>query len=380
MNYKRLVALALTVTSLSLQAEERWFDVELLLFKRNVDIQNITEHLSSEQIVIDSNRRINLLKTMPDMQCPLGETCLSSKNPTVITSAQFDNTGSNFERLSSSQLQLTPQRQQLEKHARFTPLLHMGWRMPTVSGRIAKPIHIFAGNNLGKVLANQNMPEQLNLNTLIANDGILEVTSAQDTTSSIEDKWEVDGNFKVYLDHYLFIDSQLIIRKAVKETIQQIIPNVELIDDENGVQIAKPLESNAVNTQTVQQTVIKESLFDQNRRLRSEEIHYLDHPLMGILVQIRKIPAAELTLGSEAQAPTEQHMSSEPVSSDLAAPVKLQSNGESAVEELPESATRTTEALPVSPELMKEIEMSVSEDLPEFDHSVNYIKAANSSK
>ena len=45
---------------------------------------------------------------------------------------------------------------------------------------------------------------------------------------------------------------------------------------------------------THKKTVITESLFDQNRRLRSGEIHYFDHPLMGMIVQIRKIPKNEL--------------------------------------------------------------------------------------
>ena len=47
---------------------------------------------------------------------------------------------------------------------------------------------------------------------------------------------------------------------------------------------------------TRKETVITESLFDQNRRLRSGEIHYFDHPLMGMIVQIRKIPKNELAV------------------------------------------------------------------------------------
>ena len=50
-------------------------------------------------------------------------------------------------------------------------------------------------------------------------------------------------------------------------------------------------------------TAVTETLFDQKRRLRSEEIHYLDHPLFGVIVQIRKIPADELAvLNAESEA------------------------------------------------------------------------------
>jgi hypothetical protein len=144
----------------------------------------------------------------------------------------------------------------------------MAWRMPVETGRSAKPIHIFAGENFASQI---------------------------DTEQQIKDIWAIDGNFKVYLDHYLYIDSQLIIRKAITEEISQVQQDIEVIDDENGIQIAKVesvldgAEHSEMANMVTNKTVIKEVLFDQNRRLRSEEIHYLDHPLMGIIVQIRKI-------------------------------------------------------------------------------------------
>jgi len=292
------------------QAEQRWFEVELLLFQRNVDIQGITEDLSSDELIVDSSNSVNMLNSSPDEQCVAGQACLSTRNPTVIGSAEFDTGSNHFLRLDSSQLQLTAQREKLERHARFEPLLHMAWRMPTVSGRIAKPLHIFAGKNLAprEPAIAQQVVEQSVTTTLLSEDPSYEVFDAPTSVNQIvdntqqeinkEDKWEIDGNFKVYLDHYLFIDTQLIIRQAVTETVQRVEQTaVELIDDENGVQIAKQIEnSDIVNTlpEIEQRIVIKEALFDQNRRLRSGEIHYLDHPLMGIIVQIRKIPESEL--------------------------------------------------------------------------------------
>ncbi|MEI6897237.1 MAG: peptidoglycan binding protein CsiV [Psychromonas sp.] len=263
MNYKRLVTIFLTLVSLSAQAEQRWFEIELLLFQRNVDIKNINEHLSSQQIVVDSSNSITLLNAKKSVPCLAEGVCLSKANPTVIGSAEFNSSGNGFQRLSSSRLRFSAQRQRLEKHAGFKPLLHMAWRMPVARGTSARPIHIFAGRNLALSMEN-----------------------------SLSDKWEIDGNFKIYLDHYLYIDSQLIIRKKITEQIKTVAQKIELSEDDNGVQIAQPIDHVADNNATVKasyQTVIKEILFDQNRRLRSEEIHYLDHPLMGIIVQIRKI-------------------------------------------------------------------------------------------
>jgi len=296
LNYRTLALLLLTTTSFSVQAEQRWFEVELLLFQRNADIQDISEHLSSKEIVVDTSNSISMLKTnQPDL-CTKSET-FSEPNPVVIKKSQFDYAGNNFHRLGSSHLELVAQRERLEKHAGFTPLLHMAWQMPMQSGRSAKPIHIFAGENLAPKISMPITAQAFNGTTDIS----LTENGVDNSAQLIEikpssinnDIWAIDGNFKIYLDHYLYIDSQLIIRKAITSETEKMTAAIELIDDENGVQIAKEITENSANTQPndlVKQTLIKEILFDQNRRLRSEEIHYLDHPLMGIIVQIRKIP------------------------------------------------------------------------------------------
>lgn len=297
MNYRTLIAVFLGVVCVSAQAEQRWFEVELLLFQRNVAIKDIQEHLSSKEITVDTENSIRFLEAMPSSNCENGTVCLSKQNPTIITGDFFDADGNNFQRLDSSQLQLVEQRKILEQHASFSPVFHMVWRMPVESGRTAKPIHLFAGKNLAFAEQQRQLQAiKLNISDAISTE-IVEQDAQTDSLQQVDtqpkltsaDKWAIDGNFKVYLDHYLYVDSQLIIRKEVTEDVSVTQPvNVEVIDDQNGVQIAAATQQEVAEVK--QKTVIKEILFDQNRRLRSEEIHYLDHPLMGIIVQIRKIP------------------------------------------------------------------------------------------
>lgn len=268
MKYRTLTALLLSFTSFSTIAEQRWFEVELLLFQRNAEIESFSEQLASKEIFVDTSNSISLLKSNKSTPCIADVNCLSKPNSVVITRSEFDSSGNSFKLLGNSHLELVAQRERLEKHAGFEPVLHVAWRMPVESGRSAKPIHIFAGENFASQI---------------------------DTEQQSEDIWAIDGNFKVYLDHYLYIDSQLVIRKAITEQVSQVEQNVEVIDDENGIQIAKvesvldETEQGEMANRVTNKTVIKEVLFDQNRRLRSEEIHYLDHPLIGIIVQIRKI-------------------------------------------------------------------------------------------
>ncbi|MFT6925578.1 MAG: hypothetical protein ACJAZP_001162 [Psychromonas sp.] len=251
MNYKLFLPIILLCFSFSANAAERWFEVEVLLFQRDISFEKTGERLSDDFLTLDTANSTEILKVNA-----AGQT-----NPVVIGAQQFVQNANNFILLDSSHLQLSAQRKSLAAHAGFKPILHMAWRMPVKSNNSAKPIHLFGGENL-------------------------------EAGPQSENKWAVDGNFKIYLDHYLYIDSQFIIRqKTVQEKIKpQIAPvqNSNILESENGVEIID-LNRDANRVENNQEIVIKEALFDQRRRLRSEEIHYLDHPLMGVIVQIRKI-------------------------------------------------------------------------------------------
>lgn len=251
MNYKLFLPIMLLCSSFSASAEERWFEVEVLLFQRNTSLEKAGEKLSDDLLAVDTSNSTSMLKVNAT-----GET-----NPVVISAQQFDQNANNFILLDSSHLQFTEQRKKLAAHAGFKPILHMAWQMPVKNNINAKPIHLFGGENLG-------------------------------LGAQLGDKWAVDGNFKIYLDHYLFIDSQFIVRQKIEQEQSKQQPadiqNSNSLESENGVEIID-LNIDSDTFVNNKKMVIKGVLFDQKRRLRSEEIHYLDHPLMGVIVQIRKI-------------------------------------------------------------------------------------------
>lgn len=254
MNYRLLLPLILLCATFSSSAEERWFEVELLLFQRNTDIKAVKEDLTIKDISINTSASIPLLKAAEDDLCVEGFPCHHKEIPLLIDDSQFASQTNGFHLLSNEQLQLTEQRNKLKRHAAFKPLLHLAWRMPVKSKNSAQAIHLFAGKNYAG-------------------------------------KWAIDGNFKIFLDRYLFIDSQLLVRQQTTSVIaKQQEQEFEVINSENDVQVIKPNESVLEPLEVQRKTVINEALFDQNHRLRSGEIHYFDHPLMGIIVQIRKIP------------------------------------------------------------------------------------------
>ena len=316
MNYRLLLPLILLFSTLSIHAEERWFEVELLLFQRNVDINDVKEDFSIKDSIVNTDKSIPLLKMQKDTLCDINEkmqnngqeNCVQkklSRLPVLVNNSIFDSENNGFKLLDNDQLQLTPQRKKLEQHAAFTPLLHLAWRMPVKSKVRSIPIHLIAGENFTntpphvaqnkqissseQMLTNEPLPPDAlfgNKITATDNNNMLQTQNVKQA-----DKWTIDGNLKIYLQHYLFIDSQLIVRQKTTQNINTHNSNIEVINEVNDVQFINDLN----NTSTAQQkTVIKEALFDQNRRLRSEEIHYFDNPLMGMIIQIRKIPEDEL--------------------------------------------------------------------------------------
>ena len=76
--------------------------------------------------------------------------------------------------------------------------------------------------------------------------------------------WFLDGFIRVHLDHYLYINADINILNQNLESSQQV--------DDEGQAIT---ELKAIN-------------FSQNRRVISGEVHYFDHPYIGMIIQIRR--------------------------------------------------------------------------------------------
>lgn len=79
--------------------------------------------------------------------------------------------------------------------------------------------------------------------------------------------WSIDGLFKVHLDHYLYINTELnMVETAKKSSL--------LTNDKTKAELS-PNENPVI-------------VFKQDRRVITGEIHYFDHPHIGMVVQIRR--------------------------------------------------------------------------------------------
>ncbi len=106
--------------------------------------------------------------------------------------------------------------------------------------------------------------------------------------------WQLNGWIKIYLEHYLFIETRLDLREQGERvwTVESLERNPNALDGE-----VVEMEEREPFLMTIP--------LDQNRRVRSREIHYFDHPKMGLIVQIRRMDQPQLADSgvTEADAP-----------------------------------------------------------------------------
>jgi hypothetical protein len=212
-------------------------------------------------------------------------------------------------------LQLSEIASKIKRQSGTQLLLHTSWRQAPVTERRAIASHWYAGKNYseqfdywGQPVAAQSTDTSSGLSPLLplddssaagnqdaemlsnielllqqlAANGQLPTESSNalpgvNNSDSLalrnlpEQVWQLDGLFKLHLDHYLFVNTEFNLR----------VPT-------------------ATNLQTI--------YVRQSRRVISGEIHYLDHPYLGIVLQIRRY---EPPLQQEDDAPTVPELVSE---------------------------------------------------------------------
>ncbi len=195
--------------------------------------------------------------------------------------------------LPYSSYQLNDEAAKLKNHAGYTVLLHKAWRQGD-NGRGSAPIfHIRAGKDYSGSFNADGTEKGSTTNVTSPVDGVTEVAIDKPL-------YELDGKLQIYVQHYLYAEAQLDLRSPstkeviVSDSVTTQAPisttediTTEVTTDDRNV-IAGNLQS--IEPQREVQTFLKDYRFDQKRRMRSSETHYLDHPLMGMIIQVRRVP------------------------------------------------------------------------------------------
>ncbi|BBM64223.1 peptidoglycan binding protein CsiV [Vibrio alfacsensis] len=236
----------------------RQFDIEVIIFKRAVDPESTTESWPNTLPTIE----------MSNVGSLESESYRSSKGVTLLPRSSF---------------RLNAQEAALSNHAGFKVLKHVAWRQGD-RGKASAPIFRFVG---GRDYSGSYYSDGR------AKDGS---TQPLDTDGYSEETvtgplYELDGKFQIYVQHYLFAETTLDIRepsvREVRIEAQPVDQQTETLGEVDGnVQVGNLAE---ISPTVTEETFLKSYRLDQKRRMRSGETHYLDNPLMGMIIQVRRV-------------------------------------------------------------------------------------------
>ena len=251
---KRLIPLLLLFVSLPSLAQ-RQFDIEVIIFKRAVDAEKVNESWPNTQPKISLER----VGSFQDTQYR------ASKGVKMLPYSEY---------------KLTPQKDKLKQHAGFEVLMHTAWRQGDQRKSSAPVFHIQAGKDFSKQF-NADGSEKGAVTA--SADGFQEETIDKPL-------YELDGKLQIYVQHYLYAETTLDLKapsvREVKLQEQQIELDSPVNGAESNVQVGNLTE---ISPTVEVEEFLKSYRMEQKRRMRSTETHYLDHPLLGMVIQVRRV-------------------------------------------------------------------------------------------
>ena len=206
--------------------------------------------------------------------------------------------------LSESRAQFGGVINALKRQRGLKGLLHLTWQQQMKPRHRAEALHLFGGRNFGSDFKLSGLPQsQLDTASNSSLNGLSEDLSEEKLPEQALDNglgeptqmgseeyaalgslmvpqtpkavWELDGLLNIYLSHYLYVETRFNLREAGYKSLATQEGEPEL------------------------QTPFLYSIpMEQNRRIRSGEIHYFDHPRMGMILQVRRMAQP----GSQTQA------------------------------------------------------------------------------
>ncbi len=262
---KILIFLLLSTFSLPLLAE-RLFDIEVIIFKHNTPNDQIEEQWAD---------------TPPALSLS-GALAVSNRSALERAGVQI---------LPKSDWKLGNIYSKLAQNKNYTPLVQLAWRQVDGDRTQMPKIRISDGNDFASRY-NQ--------------DG----TAIEGLSQQSSPLLTLDGFLQVYVQHYLFVNADLILREEVQRKIPkpleevrvspsrtereaQLEQQLDIYSQRNFQEIDQSYESTDLESEMTASDFIWEDFLrtyelKENRRMISGDIHYIDHPKLGLIIQARR--------------------------------------------------------------------------------------------
>ena len=226
--------------ALSQEDEEiRYYDVELIIFENQSQDTESTEVWKNSGVL-----------QVPEDSITLGR-------PLSVKLAPEYNPKQSFKLLAAEDLLLQEEMASLKGTEQYKVLLHTGWRQPGMPKDKAFSV------NFKHAIA--EITDDENSNAGIAGPAEQASTAQAATAEPTNTIGNLQGVIKIVLSRYLHTDVELVYKKKADTDL------VNRFD-------ADYLENRAGKSNVY--------YLKQNRRMRSKELHYIDHPVIGVLLKI----------------------------------------------------------------------------------------------
>lgn len=313
------------------QEELTWYAVEIIVFERSSEVGRNAEAwpmepgipaladaleltrdgLSPQQLAGQApaaaaeGEQTDSPGEAPAQSEPLPEPPMAAAEPTGLPQA--------FQLLPEEDYRLAEAWKRLDASSAFRPLLHIAWVQPGYPQEQARLVHL---RNANAALGTVAPAVDADLET--PPPGSQPVGSGATLASRVivardPSRAALDGTVRVHRARYLHVAADLLYYRP--------LPGDSPLAAADSAAGASPVPDSP-DTGLIEQLMAEENRYPrlfrltESRRMRSRELHYLDHPLFGMLVEIVPLELPEMpleaVLPSQGETPSEQIDSEQP--------------------------------------------------------------------
>lgn len=231
----------------------QFYDVEIIIFK-NVSVPRSHEF------------------NFPTPAASRSENTLELADPVSIENAQ----SRGFTPLTLDELRLNDSVQKIITSSRYELLLHTGWRQPGLDESNSIPVWVKGGEIFD---SSYSSIDQMTQNNLAPKTEMTEDLNRSGYTRT-QGLYELEGQITIILSRYLHTRTELVLRKP---------------SDRNRLRQQEELLTTAddIDLTALEGHLLLNYALNEQRRMRSRKLHYLDHPEFGMLILITPYEAQQ---------------------------------------------------------------------------------------
>lgn len=267
-------ALLVSTSQAQTKSHDGWYQVEMIVVARKDDTGQ--EHWPS-------NIKLRYPGDWVELRDPnAAERNSTAGNDSADAAPKVDLSKEAFYLLPASERQLNTQAQKLQRSTRFEVLFHNAWRQVITNKKSSKAILINGGQTFGQHQALEGSI-RLSVATYLELQTNLWFTQFDlNVGQEITQSWP---EIPLRPNHSTTTLNNFSLDSEVETELEQALSSEETrwSGGNFGQNTAMPEVDNFVTRQII--------LLQQERDMRSSEVHYLDHPVLNVIIQVTPYPA-----------------------------------------------------------------------------------------